>query len=99
RHPRPPLFPYTTLFRSAFSSTFVDASSIPQNTDGTRSGASRLSWPQHTKAPAQYSGRILWYELKLGAVSPQSAGRCASTPAMNRSEEHTSELQSPYDLV
>ena len=29
----------------ALSSAFVDASSIPANSDGMRSGASRLSWP------------------------------------------------------
>src|SRR5206468_1519838 len=56
---------------------------MPRNTDGTRTGASRLSCPQHTNAPAQYWGTMRWYELKLGAVKPQRAGRCASTPAMN----------------
>ena len=39
------------LASAAFSSTFVDASSAPANTDGTRTGASRLSWPQQVNAP------------------------------------------------
>src|SRR4029079_8929436 len=71
------------LASAALSSALVDASSIPQNTDGTRTGASRLSCPQQTNAPAQYWGMIRWYELKLGAVRPHSPGRCARTPATN----------------
>ena len=63
------------LESAAFSSAFVDASSMPPKTDGTRIGASRLSWPQHVNAPAQYCGTMRWYELKLGAVSPHSAGQ------------------------
>src|SRR5207248_3390772 len=35
---------------------------------------------------------------ELPVVSTSSATNCAS-PRDNRSEEHTSELQSPYDLV
>ena len=41
----------------------------------TRTGASRLSWPQQANAPAQYCGTMRWYELKLGAVSPQRPGQ------------------------
>ncbi len=48
------------LASAAFSSALVDASSIPRNTDGTRTGASRLSCPQQTNAPAQYCGMIRW---------------------------------------
>src|SRR5205823_6508495 len=69
------------LESAALSSTFVEASSAPRKSDGTRTGASRLSWPQHVNAPAQYWGTIRWYELKLGAVRPQRPGRCSRTPA------------------
>ena len=73
---RPPSARYGfALASAAFSSTFVDASSAPANTDGTRTGASRLSWPQQVNAPAQYCGTMRRYELKLGAVRPQSAGQ------------------------
>ena len=71
------------LASADLSSTFVEASSEPQKSDGTRTGASRLSWPQHVNAPAQYWGTMRWYELKLGAARPQRPGRCSSTPATN----------------
>ena len=58
---RPPSARYGLQLESAaFSSAFVDASSIPPKTDGTRIGASRLSWPQHVNAPAQYCGTMRW---------------------------------------
>src|SRR5205823_5241302 len=80
---RPPSARYgLQLASQAFSSAFVEASSNPPNTEATRTGASRLSCPQHTNAPAQRCGTIRWYELKLGAVKPQSPGRCSSKPAM-----------------
>src|SRR5437867_6111712 len=35
----------------------------------------------------------------LRAPIPRCSNRCATDTTRNRSEEHTSELQSPYDLV
>ncbi len=56
---RPPSARYGLQVASAaFSSAFAEASSIPAKTEGTRSGASRLSRPQPVKAPAQYCGTI-----------------------------------------
>ena len=73
---RPPSARYgLQLASAAFSSTFVDASSTPAKTEATRTGASRLSWPQQVNAPAQYCGTMRRYELKLGAVRPQRPGQ------------------------
>src|SRR5206468_12529474 len=69
RHPpRPPLFPYTTLFRSHFA-------------PATRSG-----WWTSTPAP-----------FSRGSRCP--VPRTSSDGWRQRSEEHTSELQSRSDLV
>ena len=48
------------LASQVFSSRLVDDSSAPQNVDGTRTGASRLSRPQQVKAPAQNCGTRRW---------------------------------------
>src|SRR5690348_17898091 len=80
RPPRSPLFPYTTLFRSArsryFGSKYVSH----------RSGGSRMC-PSASTAPAWVSCMVSC--IGLGMVPP-----CG-----DRSEEHTSELQSPVHLV
>src|ERR1039457_3439983 len=60
RPPRPPLFPYTTLFRSKIS---------------------RMCW----------DGGRLWFTA--------SGGPGGAPEAVNRSEEHTAEPQSPCNLV
>src|SRR3989454_5532676 len=72
RPPRSTLFPYTTLFRSAFR----DHASREQRIAALRAGAWECIAPPHE------ADEIL---LKIGAYV--------------RSEEHTSELQSPCNLV
>src|SRR5438094_5038747 len=66
RPPRSTLFPYTTLFRSSYTGSWVH---------GTASIATG-----GTYAEANLAGAV-------------------ATLSFTRSEEHTSELQSPYDLV
>src|SRR5256885_8470607 len=83
RPPRSTLFPYTTLFRSSFQS----------------SDAWRLSGQEYY--------RLLWelytgWNLQCSAAIRRSRylGRISSHDALpHRSEEHTSELQSPCNLV
>src|SRR5207248_10255358 len=86
RPPTSPLFPYTTLFRSL----------LLGNGDGT------FQPPHYTSLP---NGETL-----LAAVGDFNADGNADFVCTysniydaddpdNRSEEHTSELQSPYDLV
>src|SRR5688500_20336710 len=68
--PRPPLFPYTTLFRS-----------------GWRAGPGHFA---HGRRRPRSSGSHL---------SVRQRGEIHSIEAGARSEEHTSELQSPCNLV
>src|SRR5256885_12847701 len=83
RPPRSTLFPYTTLFRSRATAA----------TRRTRSPSSTVAAPTHSQSS---------HPFKLGR---DSAFRARSTPIgtvggpENRSEEHTSELQSPCNLV
>src|SRR5699024_12348666 len=75
RHlPRPPLFPYTTLFRS-----LVEAGAATK-----------------TKAASTGRGRPAWLNRATG--SPRT-GTSEYLGLASRSEEHTSELQSRFDLV
>src|SRR5207249_11318886 len=85
RHPpRPPLSPYTTLFRSHLAVT-VTRQPL-QRTQGRRGGREpqRLDrrHPQLARFPPEKPP-----ELRVAAVEAL------------RSEEHTSELQSRFDLV
>src|SRR5207248_4769973 len=89
-----PLFPYTTLFRSSRSPVSgCRASSVT-----TRSpppvvtvAASTPSWTR--KRAKRLARRCYW----CGASAGRSDGE--QVACAGRSEEHTSELQSPYDLV
>src|SRR2546426_4669506 len=72
RPPRSTLFPYTTLFRSAYAFTWIPY--IRNLIIHRRHTGAHLSCPA------------------CGVDSPSSAHYC-------RSEEHTSELQSPCNLV
>src|SRR2546430_10064247 len=85
RPPRSTLFPYTTLFRS-FLLTAVDG----QLNGGKASDTFRLKiWNTLTG--------VTVYDNQLGA--PDSAIPTTVLGGGNRSEEHTSELQSQSNLV
>src|SRR5207248_8404143 len=87
-HPHPPnptLFPYTTLFRSR-----------PRFGDRTLSKSAALpSHAQIAAKPAPCCG--LGRDQECAGEQPEELRRQIS--CRSRSEEHTSELQSPYDLV
>src|SRR5258708_20893923 len=78
RPPRSTLFPYTTLFRSAFNGAF---GSLPAHELGKAAIMAALE-------RAGVEGRQV-SEVILGQI----------LAAFDRSEEHTSELQSPDHLV
>src|SRR5258708_26641429 len=85
RPPRSTLFPYTTLFRSRYTGT---------------SWRSAVATPTGTTACVD-ARAVPGLELALhpsSAAVAREAMEKAST-AKNRSEEHTSELQSPDHLV
>src|SRR5689334_24008236 len=80
RPPRSTLFPYTTLFRSAFSTGF---------TGGNTARNSMCL----TNAKYYPDGKFFWDE-RANTLEEQTL-----MPIQNRSEEHTSELQSQFHLV
>src|SRR5947208_13465554 len=87
RRPSSPLFPYTTLFRSANAPT----------PDTLGIAASELASRAGNAAPARRR-RLAVGIAAAGAVSI-AVGVVFAVGATRRSEEHTSELQSPDHLV
>src|SRR5258708_15584250 len=86
RPPRSTLFPYTTLFRSA------------------RLAASRVQWRSRPGVACRMAVPSLWPVHR--PLSGGARAACRHAPARRvvlehayRSEEHTSELQSPDHLV
>src|SRR5699024_12818316 len=82
-----PLFPYTTLFRSEVGICAPGSVVVMLPAPGVRDGGARGAYPR----PA-------------GRAGPVGLGQRASLVrlrlvGMARSEEHTSELQSRFDLV
>src|SRR5207248_9675417 len=97
--PNSPLFPYTTLFRSAgdfepekFRDTYRDEvlSLIERKAEGKEIAVQPP--PEEVSAPAP----DLMTALKASLDAVRAAGDGGEK--RKRSEEHTSELQSPYDL-
>src|SRR5207249_11970018 len=93
RPPTPPLFPYTTLFRSAVN----DPGALGPEQHQRPSHELGQFRPRHTHQLAHRTGRV-------GERAEKVERRAhAELPARRRrvprSEEHTSELQSRFDLV
>src|SRR5207248_7256091 len=91
RPPRPPLFPYTTLFRSRHGERRRQVPELRpglpgRHRDGSHGTGGIVSYPLD-----KLSGEVAYiaYHFHWGMDDILSM----------RSEEHTSELQSPYDLV
>src|SRR5207248_11154897 len=95
RPPSSPLFPYTTLFRSwrmrAMSALSRDAGMSTRVCFATTPLRIRVSISAIGSVISQLSDYQLLFVTPV--MSPSSAS------LRKRSEEHTSELQSPYDLV
>src|SRR5207248_9629012 len=96
RPPRSTLFPYTTLFRSQFKRDVLGFVTNLQRQYGDivymRLGPYRTYWIFHPD--------LIKEVLVSKAKSFRRQGRqVAVLRQWDRSEEHTSELQSPYDLV
>src|SRR5205807_9129453 len=97
--PTSPLFPYTTLFRSCRfpnPAGFGPEYSAWRNALKRRMEREGISGYKHS-TPAQWAA-IQAYALTVEPIA--SNGMAAHWEAnTNRSEEHTSELQSPCNLV
>src|SRR3712207_7656516 len=89
RPPRSTLFPYTTLFRSAYH-LCLDAH--PEL--GNNILAARGLGLENLRPWAEHNGRTIGYRGEWDGLPVQEAVR-----RVNRSEEHTSELQSRQYLV
>src|SRR5206468_13072239 len=83
RPPRPPLFPYTTLFRS--STKAERAILLVADVGRERPRLERVARIVETTEPGQFLMKSI-----VGDARPRDG---------KRSEEHTSELQSRSDLV
>src|SRR5207248_10940167 len=95
RPPRSTLFPYTTLFRSLSwdrrtGNLPSEISNLKSDEDVARVRARLLAIRQGMCGCAAHRK----HEIGLAAMALAAAGALKG-----RSEEHTSELQSPYDLV
>src|SRR5690606_40092582 len=91
--PCPPLFPYTTLFRSTRRPGFPAQEAWCSAREPAATRAARWSaWRQPTPTACRPpTGLTLW-------AAPRRAAAAARRPGA-RSEEHTSELQSRENLV
>src|SRR5207248_10969008 len=88
RPPRPTLFPYTTLFRSTLLAIHA--------------AASRWRTIGSSFLPRCFASMMRRSTGSASPPPPPTAPAMRSKPRVvraTRSEEHTSELQSPYDLV
>src|SRR5256885_5976661 len=86
RPPRSPLFPYTTLFRSAFA---IIEEHMSSPADGIHD---QVQGPIAVEIDQRRSGGV-----QVFASDSRLFGDVFKFPM--RSEEHTSELQSPCNLV
>src|SRR5207249_10363531 len=93
RPPRPTLFPYTTLFRSMAMKPGRFWFSLPRPyvTHEPREGRTSRASPQFM---SKSDGSWLGTSAYIDRITQTS-----SMHAPTRSEEHTSELQSRFDLV
>src|SRR5207248_10640959 len=94
--PRSALFPYTTLFRSVEVETIAGAAlSLP----GRGVAPLPLGEDSHQAAVHPCRHPSLQMAVQTPAAPQPRGGPQRERRQRRRSEEHTSELQSPYDLV
>src|SRR5256885_8342375 len=95
RPPRSPLFPYTTLFRS--DDAVDPGADLPRGDDAERD---RDGHRDHERREGERRGRLepLRDELRHRKIGEDRDAEVA-VQEPPRSEEHTSELQSPCNLV
>src|SRR3712207_8835389 len=94
RTPRSTLFPFTTLFRSSFTSA---AGAVPQ--EPRHSSSTRVNRPSSVVSPRPMpSLRLTWSVRSREPQIPHESER-QTCIRYCRSEEHTSELQPHSDYV
>src|SRR5205807_8407002 len=98
RPPRSTLFPYTTLFRSSQKIVFAPDRHLGAWVE-KKTGRELVKWPGFCIVHEQFTERQL---SKLKVRHPEAkliAHPECEASVLARSEEHTSELQSPCKLV
>src|SRR5207248_3733914 len=96
RVPRSTPFPYTTLFRSRLDAARVE---LAQHDDEIEASFESRHL-DHLDAAREVLRRARREENRAAAVGEElCVRRRTHSSSPTRSEEHTSELQSPYDLV
>src|SRR5207248_8593151 len=94
--PTSTLFPYTTLFRSEFKETVVARA----RRDARFRDAMFAEAINAYLAGDTQTGKAMLRDLVNATIGFEALSAEVRTPSKSlRSEEHTSELQSPYDLV
>src|SRR5207249_9817694 len=98
RSPRSSLFPYTTLFRSwSRMPTAIPATAVVAPTGRTCFVPAASAFTSFV-GESEVSRRM--YETRIATMIDQKTAVIVEKPATRkRSEEHTSELQSRFDLV
>src|SRR5699024_11524181 len=96
--PAPPTCPYTTLFRSPVPDLLIRIGEVPVvKPSGEAPWVIHLSWALQDVQPS--TGELLLYGLR-GMVALLGMTVVGVHQRVRvRSEEHTSELQSRFDLV
>src|SRR5207248_9286200 len=93
------LLPYTTLFRSrsivSLSRTGTCVGGAPARTESSGAVIGSIPSPRPTARSAVIGIRNVRTSLP---TSPTGYPQCDASYPQRRSEEHTSELQSPYDI-
>src|SRR5256885_12074791 len=94
RPPRSTLFPYTTLFRSQSLRSHAACAAI-----GWQGVAAAAQDPRPGQGLGAWAGRAGPAQALPLSGGLRAGSAAASRTAAHRSEEHTSELQSPCNLV
>src|SRR5207249_11159313 len=96
--PRSTLFPYTTLFRSM--KQFQQSGgkpTFPTASYGVNLATASRAWKPHFKCESNQ--RTIRFSLSIRCFSSCNPWGSRGYTTNSRSEEHTSELQSRFDLV
>src|SRR5699024_11792803 len=97
--PRPPVFPYTTLFRSITNGTSADEVAQDRN-DSEEDEEAEAEDSGSQSIPAESpSGSALITDSHVAYLTGSGGLFRPQDNLTRRSEEHTSELQSRFDLV
>src|SRR5207248_11039615 len=99
RPPRLTPFPYTTLFRSATPRTLTDPAALVPVEEAVIRDGFPAAWLGAGSGPDSQEERDRQPGSHCAMLVPLIAGGRKLGALTVRSEEHTSELQSPYDLV